>query len=183
MPQAYSTNTGLGLIPEFDSLKNPAIFNECTRLRAAIANLQGALDRYTGAIPLDTKAQGVAPNYATVRIGDMTRMYVIADANLSYGQMIDLFNSSGTLKARKASAASVTTRAKAFVSSTSPVTAGNLVEVKLIGVLAGLSGLIPAAPQYLSDFAGYISPTPGTNPQYLGFALSATELFFNPEAP
>jgi len=179
----YTTNTHIGVVPEFDSLKYPGVFNECVRLRTAIASVQGALDRYTGAAPLDPKAQGVSSVSSTVRIGDMTRLYVIASVNLSYGQIVDLYNASGVLNARKAAASSVLNRAKGFVSSTSAVTAGSLVEVKLLGVLSGLSGLVPAAPYYLSDTAGYISPTPGTNSQYLGFALSATDLFFKPEAP
>lgn len=176
----YSTNLGLEQLPEFDQRKYPSIFNDSIRIRTAINTLQAALDKYTGALPLDSKLQGQVGARESVRLGDITRFYVTTSAALSYGQMVELYNVAGSLRARKASAASPSTKAKAFVSSTGTIASGELAEVKLLGVLSGLSALTPGASYYLSDTAGYISSTPGTNLQYLGFALSATELFFNP---
>ena len=48
-PSVFSTNIAIGILPEYDSKKDPALYNELARLRAGIRNLAAALDQYTGA--------------------------------------------------------------------------------------------------------------------------------------
>lgn len=45
---AFSTNTGLSQLPEYDQKKDPALYGELTRLRNAIRVLQGAIDGVSG---------------------------------------------------------------------------------------------------------------------------------------
>jgi hypothetical protein len=46
---SLSTDIAVGILPEYDSKKDPPLYNELARLRAAIRNLAAALDQYTGA--------------------------------------------------------------------------------------------------------------------------------------
>ena len=178
MAQSFSTNLGLGPIPEFNSTQYPEIFNDLTRIRRALVTIQGSLDKYTGAVSLDAKLQGNVGAAQSVRVGNLARLYVKASTALSYGQVVQFSNSSGLI-ASKASANSPGLLAKAFCNGA--VAAGSLGEFILLGVLSGLSGLVPGAPYYLSNIAGYIAPAPGVNSQYLGYALSTTELYFIPQ--
>lgn len=43
----FTTNLGLGVLPEIDALKDNALYNELTRLRSAIRTLAFQLDQYT----------------------------------------------------------------------------------------------------------------------------------------
>jgi hypothetical protein len=180
MAQAFSTNLGIGPIPEFDSDKYPGIFNDSIRIRNALTTLQGNLDKYTGALPLDSHLQGKVGASSSVRLANITRFYAIASVALSFGQMVNFFSTAGVIQAQKADAVTPL-YAKAFCSSTSPVAAGALGEFVLLGVLSGLSGLAPSANYYLANSPGFITPFPGTTSQILGYALSATELYFNPQ--
>jgi hypothetical protein len=49
-------------------------------------------------------------------------------------------------------------------------------QVRAVGVIDGLSGLIAGSPYYLADTAGTISVTPGTVTRKVGMAISATQL-------
>ena len=46
---SLSTDIAIGILPEYDSRKDPPLYNELARLRAGIRNLAVALDQYTGA--------------------------------------------------------------------------------------------------------------------------------------
>ena len=60
-------------------------------------------------------------------------------------------------------------------------------EVRFDGTITGLSGLTPGAIYYLSETAGAITLTPvagtGKVHQVVGYAISATELTFQPGEP
>lgn len=117
-------------------------------------------------------------------IGAETKVAATTE-NLSAGDLVNLYNDSGTIKARKADASNGR-RAHGFVLSatTSPANA----TVYLEGTITGLTSLTPGAPYYLSgstagaatstapSTAGYIS-------QEIGYSLSATEITFEPQQP
>jgi hypothetical protein len=117
-------------------------------------------------------------------IGATTKVAATTE-NLSAGNLVNLFNDSGTVKARKADASNGR-RAHGFVltGTTSP----NNATVYLDGTITGLTGLTPGAAYYLSgatagaatatapSTAGYIS-------QEIGIALSATEINFEEQQP
>lgn len=174
-----SSNLGLSPFPEFTENKYPDIFADSTRIRMAINALQTKMDQLTGALPLASAYQGMVGANKTVQLGNLTRFYANASQNINAGQMVNFHNVAGVLNARKAGASSLTTMCRAFCNTT--VLAGAYGEFILMGVLPGLSSLVPGALIYLSDTAGLISTTPGTNSQVLGYALSATELYFNPQ--
>lgn len=87
---------------------------------------------------------------------------------------------SGT--AYKASAASNSQRANSLVGfATENITSGNAGNIKVGGVVTGLSGLTPGATYYLSNTAGAISTSAGTVSRKVGVAISATELLIKHE--
>lgn len=105
--------------------------------------------------------------------------------NLSAGNFINLFSDSGTLKARKADAGTNKYEVHGFVLA--PVTAPADATVYLEGNNTGLSGMTVGAQQFLSDTPGARteSPVSGTGKinQRLGYALTASEMTFEPDDP
>jgi hypothetical protein len=115
---------------------------------------------------------------ATVKVAATTE-------NLSAGNLVNLFNDSGTIKARKADASNGR-RAHGFVLT--GVTSPNNATVYLDGTITGLTGLTPGAAYYLSgSTAGAATATAPTTASYIsqeiGIALSATEINFEEQQP
>ena len=117
-------------------------------------------------------------------IGATTKLAATTE-NLSAGDLVNLYNDSGTIKARKADASNGR-RAIGFVLSS--VTSPNNATVYLDGTITGLTGLTPGAAYYLSgSSAGAATATaPSTSgyiSQEIGIALSATEINFEEQQP
>lgn len=112
-----------------------------------------------------------------------------ASENLSAGDIVNLWNNSGTLKVRKADASGgVAKKAIGFVSSA--VTSGQDATVYLDGTISGLSGLTLGTTYALSHSTpgGVIAlasatTTAGHILQEVGYATSATELLFKYTKP
>lgn len=112
---------------------------------------------------------------------------VIASVDLIIGDIVDIYNDAGTLKARKADATDNTRPADAFV-----LTDGLTDESILVNfageTVEGLSGLTPGLPCYLSETPGGVTQTPITSGtgkicQEIGIAMSATTMIFMPMDP
>jgi hypothetical protein len=117
-------------------------------------------------------------------IGATTKVAATTE-NLSAGNLVNLFNDGGTIKARKADASNGR-RAHGFVLT--GVTSPNNATVYLDGTITGLTGLTPGAPYYLSGAtAGAATATAPTTATYIsqeiGIALSATEINFEEQQP
>ena len=117
-------------------------------------------------------------------IGATTKLAATTE-NLSAGDLVNLYNDSGTIKARKADASNGR-RAHGFVLSS--VTSPNNATVYLDGTITGLTGLTPGAAYYLSgSSAGAATATAPTTSGYIsqeiGIALSATEINFEEQQP
>jgi hypothetical protein len=117
-------------------------------------------------------------------IGATTKLAATTES-LSAGDLVNLFNDSGTIKARKADASNGR-RAHGFVLSA--VTSPNNATVYLDGTITGLTGLTPGAAYYLSGAtAGAATATAPTTSGYIsqeiGIALSATEINFEEQQP
>lgn len=105
--------------------------------------------------------------------------------NLSAGDLVNIWNDSGTRKARKADASNGR-RAHGFVlaGTTSP----NNATVYLSGDITGLTSLTPGAAYYLSGATAGASTstapsTAGYLSQEIGIAVSATSIAFQPQQP
>lgn len=105
--------------------------------------------------------------------------------NLSAGDLVNIWDDSGTRKARKADASNGR-RAHGFVlsSSTSP----NNATVYMSGDITGLSSLTPGTAYYVSAATAgastATSPTgTGNFTQEIGISVSATAISFKPQQP
>lgn len=144
---------------------------------AALATSAGATD--AGKIVKTNAAGEIDP---TLIPGADTVRTMTASEAISAGDFINVHSSSGA-KVRKADA---TTSGKEAVGyAPASISNGASGEIRFGGVNSSLSGMTIGARQYLSTTAGGRTETPpsgsGQVVQYLGLALSATELDFENE--
>lgn len=142
----------------------------------------------TGASDADklvaTGADGRIDNsFMPVGIGDDTQV-VVASENLAAGDLVNIWDDSGTAKVRKADATTAGKEAHGFVLSAFSATANATVYFE--GTNTALSGRIPGK-QYLATTAGLTTSTPpsgsGNVVQLVGFATSATTMNFQSGTP
>lgn len=105
--------------------------------------------------------------------------------NLAAGEWVNIFNDTGTEKARKADASNGRLAGGFVLSAT---TAPAVAKVYTEGINNALTGRTPGLEQFLSadtPGAGVETPdaTSGEDIQGLGIALSATEVSFEPKQP
>lgn len=111
---------------------------------------------------------------------------IAASENLAAGDMVNVYDDSGTAKCRKADASDASKPAHGFVLAA--VTSPNNATVYFEGQNTQVSGLTPGARQYLSGAtAGAITETPPSTAthivQCVGVAISATVLNFEAQEP
>jgi hypothetical protein len=105
--------------------------------------------------------------------------------NLAAGNLVNIFNDSGTVKVRKADATTAGKEANGFVLGA--FTLGQSAMVYLDGTNTQLTGMALGAGMYLSTTPGGVTDTPpsgsGNVVQRVGRSMSATELTFEPGEP
>lgn len=147
---------------------------------ASIQSSAGAGD--AGKIPALDAAGKIDNSMMPVGIGADTKI-VPSSENLAAGDFVNLWDDAGTLKARKADATTSGKEADGFVLAA--VTAPANATVYFEGTNNQRAGLTPGARQYLNTTAGGVTSTPpsaaGNVVQYLGKAISATEITFEPD--
>lgn len=113
-----------------------------------------------------------------VGIGTETKL-IQASENLAAGDVVNIWNSAGQFRVRKADATTVGKEAHGFVLAV--VTSGANANVYLEGTITGLTGLVPGK-YYLSTTPGQVVATApsasGNVVQVVGTAVSASELTF-----
>jgi hypothetical protein len=116
-----------------------------------------------------------------VGLGAETKQ-IQASETLAAQDLVNIWNSSGLFRVRKADATTSGKEANGFVLA--PVSSGQNATVYLEGTITGLGGMLPGR-YYLSTTAGQATITPpsgsGNVVQAVGTALSTTELSFEPE--
>ena len=121
------------------------------------------------------------PTMMPLGIGSDSRTITTSEA-VAAGDMINVWNNGG-LRARKADATTSGKEANGFVIAA--FGSGASATVYFEGTVTGLTGLTIGARYYLNTTAGTITTTPlsgsGNVHQYIGTALSATELTFEPD--
>lgn len=137
-----------------------------------------------GKIPALDGAGRLASSMMPVGIGADTKDMVASEA-LAAGDLVNVWNSSGTQKARRADASNGR-RAHGFVLA--GVSQDATATVYFEGTITGLTGLTPGASMFLSGStpgaATATAPsTTGHIVQEIGAAVSATELSFEPQQP
>ena len=108
---------------------------------------------------------------------------VIASSAIAYGEPVNLYSNSGVLNAQPASSTPTVAPCHGFCTSLTGIASGSTgLVVRGALILSGLSGLTLGSNYWLAG-AGAIATVADTAAghieQYLGVALSATELFVN----
>lgn len=113
-----------------------------------------------------------------VGIGAETKL-IQASENLSAGNLVNIWDSGGQFRVRKADASVAGKEANGFVLAS--VTSGQNAQVYLEGTITGLAGLLPGR-YYLATTPGEITASApagsGNVVQYIGEAVSTTEVTF-----
>jgi hypothetical protein len=147
-----------------DSITNAS----ATSVAGKLAKLDG-----TGKLSSDMMPVGIGADTLTVT----------ASENLSAGNWVNIWNDTGTVKARKADATTSGKEADGFVLAAA--TSGTDALVYFEGSNTQRTGLTPGARYYLNTTAGgEVATAPsasGNVVQYLGRAVSATQIVFEGE--
>lgn len=134
-----------------------------------------ALDPSTGLLALSMMPSGIGPTTVSVPT---------SAALAAASPLVNIYNASGTATSRPADSTAVGSEANGFVLAA--FGNGATATVYTGGLITGLSGLTVGAFYYLGT-AGALTATPpstaGNVVQYVGKALSATTLEFNPQQP
>lgn len=149
-----------------------------TLIQAIITNTQAA--------PLIVSEQAAVATQApasTILSGNLRRLYVEAEEDLSFGMIISLHNVAGDLRARKANATNNTKIGDGFCSTAGGILTGAIGEVQLSTGIATIGGLTIASRYWLSTTSGLIvaaAPVAAGNiEQLIGIALTTTQLYVN----
>lgn len=180
MAKELSFSLGIGATP-LSEPEDLEMANELFRIYQALNVLASQLDTATGGL-----AAPAAERYAILastasKEANMCRGYGYATVDLTAGEIVH-FNSSGQLVKANATGTGAALKGQAAV-LTNTIT-GDYAPLAFRGVLRLYAGLTAGAYYHLSVVAGGISisaPAAGNTLQYLGFALSASELYFCPE--
>ena len=146
----------------------------------AIAVSAGVGD--AGKIPALDSTGRIDSTMMPVGVGADTKS-LVASEELSAGNLVNIWDDAGVAKVRKADATAAGKEAVGFVLA--GVTLGASATVYFDGTISGLTGLTIGSRQYLTTTAGAASPTApsttGNVVQYVGRAVSATEITFEPD--
>jgi len=180
MPDSFKIQTGLPLLP--DDAVPPRLYGAFLYLHQAIQNLQRGISRYTGidAPPVEDWDQLTYPD--TLLDVQLTRMYPIAGAVISRGQVVNLYSNAGVLNARLAVATGAATMAHGIANTAAGI--GQRVEINwLRGVLDSVGGMTLGTLYYLSTTPGAVqSSAPaavGQIVQPVGLALASATLLMD----
>jgi hypothetical protein len=120
---------------------------------------------------------------STIQAQNLRRIYVEASEPILLGGMVSLTNVAGALRARNANATNNTRPADGFCSTIGGVASGEVGEFILSSGIATVTGLTVGTRYYLSTSNGLVANGPavaaGNIEQYIGIALSPTELYVN----
>jgi len=160
----------------------PWAFSALLPIHTAIKNLADLVSQYTGIDAPDSSEWAATPASATILTGNATRLYPVADVAINPGQLVNLFNSGGVVKARLASASSAATMAHG-IANTAGVPGSNFEMQWLRCFTQLIGGMTPGTLYYVSTTPGAVqSAAPvagGTIRQPAGLALAASQLILD----
>lgn len=129
---------------------------------ADIATVVANASKLPGAVGRDVNAGGAGNLLDSV--------YIAADGDFEQGDGSD---------ADQAKARGVVT---SIAGGKTAFVAGDRIHVTFSGPVTGFAGMTPGDTLYQSDTAGKLADAAGTNSHKVAFAMTATEIFVNPEA-
>lgn len=187
-----SVNLGLSVLPEIDQSDYPKIYYEFLKVETALRTLLRALDSYTGTISEDPQYWDRVAPQTSVKLQNLSKVYLQAGEAITEGAIVSILDGGGgTTKAYHAQGVNGLYPTRAICTTPGGVALGSWGEFMLMGITTSYSGLLSGTLLqgtlvYMSAAAaGEVTQTPpsavGNLVQCVGFALSPTHLFFNPE--
>lgn len=164
--QTYSLPLGLDMVPLAKGKTDPEVLQDLYRLYNACKLLAEGIDAYTGIAGVPESDWGAVGSGA-IMVQNMCRLYIPFAATVTIGQLLAI-NSSGN--------AVLGTTGNVIGWAPTPVTAGNIGEVRLFGLHTAVTGLTPGAFYYASSTPGGLTFT--VTSQRVGFAVASNRMFF-----
>lgn len=174
-------NLGLPTLPPENIPKN--LFSEFLTIYNALRNLADGVSRYAGVDGVEVSEWSQATFADTFRGQNLTRLYPIADVPIAAGQMVNLYNSAGNIRARLARANAAGTMAHGVAMTAAA--AGQQFEMYwLRGFVTTVSGMVVGTLYWLSDSVagGIQNANPvavGTIRQPIGLAVATNQLLMD----
>lgn len=184
MPGAseFSIPLGLSAIPETDDAKN---FAEFLRVYNAIKNVMGAVDRYTGTMPPtqeEIETQTVAQTLASMTRNN--RVYLQAGEHIDTGRLCYL-NPDGKVyqdpNSRQEPHLYPTSNFDIRFFSSADYEADDFGVFYTKGVISVDAALLTPGKVYSVQGPGYLDDTVGDGQQVVGYALTPTDFWFEPQ--
>lgn len=167
-----------------DSFSDPQVKAAVELFLNGMNNLLREIERFTGMTQKDISLWSTVVPTDTLLAHNLRRLYVTAFENLILGDVINLFNDAGTLKARKANAAAGLVKpADGFCSTTAGILAGSRGEVILYSGITIITGVSRGDRLFLSTSPGQatlVAPVgAGQLEQFLGIGVDTNIVFMN----
>jgi hypothetical protein len=181
MPK-FQINSGLPSLPS--GLKDDA-YNLVAPLYRALSGVAQQLSLQTGAVQFAPGEMAQVDPFSLLQSNRLSRIFVQATEALSYGQLLNIYDSGGTLSARKADALDLSKPAHAICDQVGGIANGQSGEALFMsGRTLGIGGTTVGAAYYLST-DGAIQLTPpvatGVINQIVGVGLGSGGFYLNIE--
>jgi len=170
---SLSSNINVGLrsdVPE--TITTPDGKSIYSTMIQVINNLIQFIEQYCGVTQKDITQWSTLSPSDTIVSPNMGRLYVIANVNLSYGHMVNLFNDGTQLSARLADEAAVR-RCHGYCNVAGGVLAGQFCEIILINGIVTITGVVRGTTYWLGN-AGLITAVASN--QVIGFGVGTNTL-------
>lgn len=175
-----SFSLGIGTSPLYDNPEDQELNAELLRVYQAVNTLALQLDSATNGITAAASDRGYILASAASKEAQISRIYCQCGVAITAGELLHVGANYVVNKAQS----NVTHNLKAQAIALQSGSAGAWIPVALRGVCRLFVGLTAGQDYFLSTTAGAITsllPGTGNTVQYIGFALSTGELYFNPE--
>lgn len=175
--ESSKIQTGLPDLP--DDTVDPKLYDDLLILHRAIKNIVLYVGRYAG-IDAPTPDIWSGIQYVdTILTANLNRLYPVASVPITAGQIVNLFNSAGNLRARLAVATGAATMAHGIAMTSAA--AGEQFEMYwLRGYVDTIGGMTIGTVYWLSTVAGAIQNVApavvGQIQQQIGLALTSSQL-------
>jgi hypothetical protein len=176
LPGELSVNLGLPAAP---LTSNPELAVELQRVYNAIKAIAYALDNYTGVVS-ESSAYYSELGVSKVSFGLNAKIYLVAGEDILYGNLIGIDPNGQCYKAEDGVLQTI-----GFCSSVDGTLTGDYAEIQLCGIYPAFPAatLTPGDMLYTTSTAGVmgVKAAAPTWEQVIGFAISDTRVFFNPQ--
>lgn len=152
---------------------------------SSLSNLLQFIEQYSGITRKDITLWDYLVASDTLLAHQLRRFYVVAGENLTFGQLVEVYNVAGVAKVRRAQATAGTVRpARGFVNISTGITSGSRGEVILSEGILTVSGVTPGQALYLSAatpgaFTATAPTGVGQLEQFVGFGVATDRAYVN----